>query len=66
MNRDDLRIEVDGDRVTILIREKFFWFIDIWSELTIADTEYGDESVLLFKDVNEATNFIEMVCISDK
>lgn len=59
--KEDYEINVDGDKVTIFVKEKFFWFIDIWSELTELDTEHGDETVIQFNSVDDAKIFIENI-----
>lgn len=63
LRKTDFQINVNGDRITILRKQKRFLFFSTWVELTGSDTEYGEENILFFNSIQEANNFINNICI---
>lgn len=61
-SKADFEIDEDNGTITILMRERYFWFFSIWVELTTAETENSPEEVLTFKSVKEAADFINNIC----
>jgi hypothetical protein len=61
--REDFIIDVDDNRITILVKERTFFIFTKWVELTAAETEYGTEEPLEFDTIQEAERFINLICI---